>query len=720
MQGPDNPPKAYDEMPAINMKQPMAWKVETGDADRVLAIADGNEKTALADIMAEEEAERAVKEVEEDDERILREVMEASLREVSAEKDGDQAMGEDMRLALALSLHGSGAEVSGSSKHSAVGTSPRRPQDAKSVPSSEAGSAMGEDMSLALALSLQEPGGGAGTGTCTEFNLSMPMAAASAAAAVDVVSAAEADLIAKAIQEADDAETAASLRLALQLQEEEREGAIKSQESIQKSRQMSGHVTTVTEEEFFHQQHPDERGERKLLGANDYECLSDNDYEEDNDCHQHYPDRSHAGFRMNSSTQSKSWSRLDRNIIIGPNQELRTKHDVELKNRSNAERLLGAGYRGELGISDRAFNSFRQSTKKRSVVKGVAAHGHGRAENYDGGKTRGGAMDGNVRLLVTRAINIGLIGGCNGVVKEGKEAIVYHASCGDGTVDDDGNIVGGSDGKDVAVKMFKRIQEFRGRRSYIDGDSRYHKTNFKNIDPRKQVELWAEKEFRNLMRANKAGVPVPTPLLQRENVLFMRFLGEEGWPSPQLREVEIKKGSSKWTAIYLQTMVAVRRLYHCARLVHGDLSEYNILLCPSYFIENSGNCERKDEPNVEGLEIVLIDFGQAVEHQHPSAKSLLERDLSMVRRFFVKQSISVLSDTDAMKFILDPCQNERGEDELKDSEDDEEEEEKEEEKGCMCQNEEDEKAWRYTIPGWDDVANFERIESMMPKSNVQK
>ena len=89
MQGPDTPPKAYDEMPAINMKQPMAWKVETGDADRVLAIADGNEKTALADIMAEEEAERAVKEVEEDDERILREVMEASLREVSAEKDGD-------------------------------------------------------------------------------------------------------------------------------------------------------------------------------------------------------------------------------------------------------------------------------------------------------------------------------------------------------------------------------------------------------------------------------------------------------------------------------------------------------------------------------------------------------------------------------------------------------------------------------------------------------
>jgi len=53
----------------------------------------------------------------------------------------------------------------------------------------------------------------------------------------------------------------------------------------------------------------------------------------------------------------------------------------------------------------------------------------------------------------------------------------------------------------------------------------------------------------------------------------MRFLGEDGWPSPQLREIDIKKGSKKWITLYGQIMIAVRRLYHCARLVHGDLSE---------------------------------------------------------------------------------------------------------------------------------------------------
>ena len=98
---------------------------------------------------------------------------------------------------------------------------------------------------------------------------------------------------------------------------------------------------------------------------------------------------------------------------------------------------------------------------------------------------------------------------------------------------------------------------FRG--SYVDGDPRYHKQKFKTNDQRDQVVLWAEKENRNLIRAYRAGVPVPKPLQQKENVLFLRFLGENGWPSPQLREIEIKKGSQKWSTLYLQTLVAVRR-----------------------------------------------------------------------------------------------------------------------------------------------------------------
>lgn len=94
----------------------------------------------------------------------------------------------------------------------------------------------------------------------------------------------------------------------------------------------------------------------------------------------------------------------------------------------------------------------------------------------------------------------------------------------------------------------------------MDGDPRFHKQKFMTNNQREQVQLWTEKEYRNLLRAHRGGVKVPMVLKQKENVLFMRFLGESGWPSPQLREVEIKKGSEKWTVLYCQTIAAIRRL----------------------------------------------------------------------------------------------------------------------------------------------------------------
>ena len=193
------------------------------------------------------------------------------------------------------------------------------------------------------------------------------------------------------------------------------------------------------------------------------------------------------------------------------------------------------------------------------------------------------------------------------------------------------------------------------RGSYVDGDPRYHKQKFKTNDQREQVVLWAEKENRNLLRAHRAGVACPKPLQQKENILFMRFLGEGGWPSPQLREIDIKKGSAKWTTFYCQTLVAIRRLYHCARLVHADLSEYNLLVVPHWHISRgqlTSPAERTDDD--EALQVVLIDFGQAVEVNHPSAATWLERGLTTVRDFFVKQGIKTLSVEAAEQFVTEP------------------------------------------------------------------
>jgi hypothetical protein len=333
----------------------------------------------------------------------------------------------------------------------------------------------------------------------------------------------EEEQIRLAILEADDAEAAQSLKLALELQAEEDRFNYQAKVNQLKSGVSQSNIRFVTKAELEEEANDQliYENERKIYSHRDVHIHS-SDYIHEiyyHECEDHeYDMKPMSGYQMNSNMPS-SWSRSGRNTIMKDN-EVRTKHDVSLKNKVNAEKLLGSNYKiakkgGDLAVSDKAYNSFNQSLKnslKRSVVKGVERSGTGRAENITE-KTRGGAMDSNVRLLITKVINNGLIQHCNGVVKEGKEAVVYHADAGTE-----------SEGFDVAVKVFKRISEFRNRGSYIDNDPRYHGQKFRNVDNREQVELWAEKEYRNLLRANRAGVFVPTPLLQvSQNDLLLMF-----------------------------------------------------------------------------------------------------------------------------------------------------------------------------------------------------
>lgn len=318
----------------------------------------------------------------------------------------------------------------------------------------------------------------------------------------------------------------------------------------------------------------------------------------------------------------------------------------------------------------------------------------------------------------------------NGVVKEGKEAIIYHANSGND--------------HDVAVKVFKRIQEFRQRGSYVDGDPRYPK-QFSTYGKREQVELWSEKEFRNLTRANIAGVPVPMPLVCKKNVLFMRFLGEDGWPSPQLREIEIRHGSKKWIHLYCQTLVAVRRLYHCARLVHADLSEYNILLCPSRQVDKAIGVGDVISSKEDSLQVVLIDFGQSVDKTHPSADEFLARDISRINFFFENQGIKTLSNEEATAFIVTQCNYDTTNETINDSHSAKQNDSSPAsdfeivdytpDTGTVLTNEEEDfvvidkehelnldreeerlnksERQRFTVPGWDDSKDYNKVQNMM-------
>lgn len=77
--------------------------------------------------------------------------------------------------------------------------------------------------------------------------------------------------------------------------------------------------------------------------------------------------------------------------------------------------------------------------------------------------------------------------------------------------------------------------------------------------------------------------------------------------------------------------MAVRRLFQDAKLVHADLSEYNLL----WFESN----------------LYVIDVSQAVELDHPMALDFLRRDLSIMNDFFQKKNLHTLSVKETYEFV---------------------------------------------------------------------
>ncbi len=195
-----------------------------------------------------------------------------------------------------------------------------------------------------------------------------------------------------------------------------------------------------------------------------------------------------------------------------------------------------------------------------------------------------------------------------GVVRSGKESRVYWAK--------------DSRKRDVALKVYLTTSaDFRkGMLTYIEGDPRFfrHKRDTRSI-----VYLWAQKEFKNLELATSVGVRVPKPRKVDKNVLVMEFVGKGGEPAPLLRETELKAPNK----MYKRILGDVMKLYRKARLVHGDLSEYNIMIW-------------KDEP-------VIFDFSQSIPLEHPMAEILLKRDIMNISTYFAGHGVNVIPATDA-------------------------------------------------------------------------
>ena len=240
-------------------------------------------------------------------------------------------------------------------------------------------------------------------------------------------------------------------------------------------------------------------------------------------------------------------------------------------------------------------------------------------------------LDPRTRMILLQLINRGCIAAVNGVISTGKEANVYHA------VADAGG--GGQQHRNVAIKVYKTaILAFRDRDRYVTGEHRF-RHGYARGNPRAMVRLWAEKELRNLKRLHAAGLPVPEPLHLRSHVLVMQFVGDSrGWPAPRLRDaaaaIATAAGSAaEWDRLYLVLAGLVWRMYQQCRLVHADLSEYNVLY------------------DGRTRQLWLIDVSQSVELDHPRAFEFLRMDIKNVNDFFRRQGVEPVGGRALFEFV---------------------------------------------------------------------
>ncbi|KAJ3615569.1 hypothetical protein Zmor_016314 [Zophobas morio] len=261
-------------------------------------------------------------------------------------------------------------------------------------------------------------------------------------------------------------------------------------------------------------------------------------------------------------------------------------------------------------IGNKAFNSLKKSDFELSSRRI-------RLKEKNSQATYNSVMDHKTEMIIFKLINKEVISGLTCQISTGKEAHIFFAAPG------------------RAVKLYKTtLSEFKRREEYIQGDYRF-KNYLKKSNNRKLIQLWSEKECANLKRMKLCGVPCPTPIFVKDNVLVMSYIGQDSvLPAPKLKDLYYKQ-VSKGSKIFLECIFNMRKLFHYGNLVHADLSEYNIL----YFQKT----------------VYFIDVGQAVDIGHPNALTFLYRDCrNLYTHFCTRNIVLKISALDIFTLVIDP------------------------------------------------------------------
>ncbi len=126
------------------------------------------------------------------------------------------------------------------------------------------------------------------------------------------------------------------------------------------------------------------------------------------------------------------------------------------------------------------------------------------------------------------------------------------------------------------------------------------------------IFAWTRREHTILGRLRDAGVRAPLPYAHYRNILVMEYIGTEEGAAPRLKDALVPDPK----ALYDELVREIGGMVRTAKLVHGDLSPYNVL----YFDDR----------------VVLIDVAQAIPTDHPEAPRLLRRDIENFTKFVTR------------------------------------------------------------------------------------
>ncbi len=219
----------------------------------------------------------------------------------------------------------------------------------------------------------------------------------------------------------------------------------------------------------------------------------------------------------------------------------------------------------------------------------------------------------------------------NGLVDEvlsrlmsGKEADVFVVRCGD-------EVRCAKVYKEAMQRSFKKAAQYQEGRKVRNSRRARAMEKGSKFGREQQEKVWQSAEVEALRRLADAGVRVPRTYGMLEGVLLMELVTDEnGDVAPRLGEVVMEAEQAREDH-RLMIRYIVRML--CAGLIHGDLSEFNVLV-------------DEDGP-------VIIDLPQAVDAAaNNNARAILERDVNNMRRYY-SLFAPELADTNYAKEIWD-------------------------------------------------------------------